>query len=111
MTLCGFVTTPFSAILCTTFSLPIVVFSIVFLILLAELVKPVNSVPAYYFAYSSYFAYYYGKFGGISQTPINIMPLFWILAILGFGLGVFAMEIRYKLFNSLLKKYPSTRIK
>jgi hypothetical protein len=53
----------FTAILGTTFALPTIVFFIVLLILLSELVNPINSVPAYYFAYSSYFAYYYGKFG------------------------------------------------
>lgn len=95
---------PMTAIFGATFALPIIVFFMVIIILLAELVKPVNSVPAYFFAYSSYFAYYYGKFGGVSQTPINIIPLFWTLSLFGFGLGVITMAIRRKLLNSLRKK-------
>lgn len=95
---------PVSAILGTTLALPVIVFFMVIIILIAELVKPINSVPSYFFAYSSYFAYYYGKFDKASQTPISIIPTFWILAILGFGLGFITMELRNKLLVPSSKK-------
>ena len=45
---------PFSEIVGPVFALPVIVFLMVILIQSSEFIKPVNSVPAYYFAYSSY---------------------------------------------------------
>jgi hypothetical protein len=85
---------PLTNILGSTFSLPVIVFFMVLLILLLELIKGANMVPVYFFSYSSYFAYYYGKFGGDLATPFNILPMMWLLLIIGLGLGYFTSEIR-----------------
>lgn len=85
---------PVTNILGPMLSLPVIVFFMVLLILLLELIKGADSVPAYFFAYSSYFAFYYGKFGGEFATPTNILPQMWLLLIAGLGLGYFTSEIR-----------------
>ncbi|EKD87029.1 MAG: hypothetical protein ACD_37C00070G0003 [uncultured bacterium] len=78
-------------------SLSIVVFFMTFLILLSELVKSIDMVPVYFFAYSSYFAYFYGRFDGETVMPIEILPKFWLLIMLGLGLGYFTSELRKKI--------------
>src|SRR3989338_1610879 len=80
---------PFNNLLGSTFSLPVIVFFMVLLILLLEQVKGANIVPVYFFSYSSYFAYYFGKFGGESSTPLSVLPMFWLLVMVGLGLGYF----------------------
>ncbi|MBI4991102.1 DUF1097 domain-containing protein [Candidatus Gottesmanbacteria bacterium] len=88
---------PVTSILGPTFALPVIVFFMVLVILLLELVKEVDIVPVYFFSYSSYFAYYYGKFGGESATPLNILPEFWLLLMIGLGLGLLTSEIRKRM--------------
>lgn len=90
---------PVTSIFGSTFALPVIVFFMVLIILLLELVKEADIVPVYFFSYSSYFAYYYGKFGGESATPLNILPKFWLLLMIGLGLGFFTSEIRKKMIH------------
>lgn len=85
---------PITGILGPTLSLPVIVFFMVLLILLLELLKGADIVPVYFFSYSSYFAYYFGKFGGESATPISVLPIMWLLLMVGLGLGYFTSEIR-----------------
>lgn len=81
----------------STLALPLVVFFMVLFILLMELIKPLDMIPAYFFAYSSYFAYFYGKFGGKEATPVSILPDFFVLLMIGLGLGYLTSEIRRKI--------------
>jgi len=55
--------------------------------------------PAYFFSYTSYFAYFFGGFGGKEATSLNIIPVFWILLMVGLGLGFFTSELRKRILG------------
>lgn len=88
-----------SMLIGTVLALPVTVFIMVFIILSVEPLKPVNSIPSYFLAYSSYFAYYFGNFGGKTQTPMNVIPSILLLSAAGFFLGILTGEIRSRLLK------------
>lgn len=90
---------PISGLVGKIFAMPVTVFIAAFLILILELFKPLDMIPAYFFSYTSFFAYYYGGFGGEGATPLGIMPLYWTLLMVGLGLGYFTSEIRNKILR------------
>lgn len=90
---------PATGFIGSTLALPLVVFFMVLFILLMELIKPIDMIPAYFFAYSSYFAYFYGKFGGEKATSVGILPEFFVLLMIGLGLGFLTAEIRRKIMH------------
>lgn len=83
----------------STLALPVVVFFMALFILLMELIKPVDLVPVYFFSYASYFAFFYGKFGGEEATPVGVLPDFFVLLMVGLGLGYLTSEIRRKIMH------------
>lgn len=85
---------PLSGYIGITLTLPVLVFLVTFFIILLETVELFNMIPAYFFSYTSYFAYYFGAFGGIGATPLSIIPLFWVLLMIGVGLGFISSELR-----------------
>lgn len=89
---------PISVLVGTQLALPLIVFVMVFIILLFELVESIDLIPAYFLAYTSYFAYYYGGFGGAKATPFGILPLFFCLLMIGLILGVISVKVRKKIY-------------
>ncbi len=85
---------PVSSVIGTSFALPFVVFCLTLFILLLELVKPIDMIPVYFFSYASFFAYFFGGFGGGDATPVSILPVFWVLLMVGLGLGFLTTQLR-----------------
>jgi hypothetical protein len=90
---------PISNLTGQTLAMPVTVFFAALFILLLEPIKLFSMIPAYFLSYTSYFAYYFGGFGGEKATSLNIMPMFWILLMVGLGLGFFTAEIRKKILH------------
>ena len=101
--LAGYVTivavSPVSGFVGSSFALPFVVFCLTLFILLLELVKPIDMIPVYFFSYASFFAYFFGGFGGGDATPLSVLPLFWVLLMVGFGLGFLTAQLRKKILH------------
>ena len=90
---------PIASIVGKTLSMPVAVFFAALFILLLELVDLFSMTPAYFFSYTSYFAYFFGGFGGKEATSLNIIPVFWILLMVGLGLGFFTSELRKRILG------------
>ena len=94
-----FAVVPIAGLVGETLSLPITVFLAAFFILMLELIDLFDMIPAYFFSYTSYFAYFFGGFGGEEATSFSIIPMFWILLMVGLGLGFFTAELRKKILD------------
>ncbi|MDP2873811.1 MAG: DUF1097 domain-containing protein, partial [bacterium] len=90
---------PIASLVGEALSMPIAVFLAAFSILLLELIDLFDMIPAHFFSYTSYFAYFFGGFGGEGATSLSIIPEFWILLMVGLGLGFFTAELRKKILG------------
>jgi len=96
--LAGYVTllvvVPFSNIFGATLGLPITIFIVASIIVILELTDWFELAPAYFFSFAGYFAYLFGNFGGTSGTSLSVMPMYWILLMVGLGLGYLTASMR-----------------
>lgn len=90
---------PVSSVIGTSFAWSFVVFCLTLFILLLELVKPIDMIPVYFFSYASFFAYFFGGFGGGNATPLSVLPTFWVLLMVGLGLGFLTAQLRRKILR------------
>ncbi len=101
--LAGFVTIfllgPFASIFGATLALPMAILLVAFVIVILELTDWFELAPAYFFAFAGYFAYVFGGFGGVSATPLNAMPAFWALLMVGLALGYLTAFMRKKILE------------
>lgn len=101
--LAGYVTlmavAPISTVVGSTLGLPVTVFFVAFIIMMLELTDWFELAPAYFFAFASYFAYLFGGFGGETATSLNIIPMFWLLLMVGLGLGYITAFLRKKILE------------
>jgi len=93
------VATPFSGFFGSTLGLPLTVLLVAFTIVILELTDWFELAPAYFFAYAGYFAYVFGGFGGKVTTPAKDMIPFWILLMVGLGLGYISAFLRKKILE------------
>jgi len=93
------VATPFSQFFGATLGLPLTVLLVAFSIVTLELTNWFELAPAYFFAYAGYFAYVFGGFGGPAATPAKSMIPFWILLMVGLGLGYISAFLRKKILE------------
>jgi len=101
--LAGYVTllavTPISSVVGATLGLPVTVMFIAFIIVMLELTDWFELAPAYFFAFAGYFAYLFGNFGGQNATSFSVMLPYWILLMVGLGLGYLTALMRTKILN------------
>lgn len=94
------VVVPFTKLFGATLGLPLTVFVVAFLIILLELTDWFELAPAYFFAYAGYFAYVFGGFAGKEATYLSAMLPYWILLMVGLGLGYFTAMLRKKILET-----------
>ncbi len=88
------VVVPFTEIFGSLLALPLTVFLAAFLIVILELTDWFELAPAYFFAYAGYFAYVFGGFAGAKTSYAAAMVPFWILLMVGLGLGYLTASLR-----------------
>ena len=93
------VVAPMTNIFGATLGLPLTVFLVASIIVLLELTNWFELAPAYFFAFAGYFAYLFGGFGGPGATNVSVMPLFWVLLMVGLGLGYITAFTRRKILE------------
>ena len=89
---------PIANIVGGTMGLPVTVFFVASIIVLLELTNWLELAPAYFFAYAGYFAYVFGGFAGDLSNAQAMVP-FWILLMVGLGLGYLTALIRKKILE------------
>jgi len=94
------VVVPFSQLFGATLGLPLTVFFVALIIVLLELTDWFELAPAYFFAFAGYFAYLFGGFGGPEATYTSVMIPYWVLLMVGLGLGYFTAFLRKKILES-----------
>ena len=93
------VVVPFTNLFGSVLGLPLTVFLAAFIIVLLELTDWFELAPAYFFAYAGYFAYVFGGFGGPEATYTSVMIPYWILLMVGLGLGCLTASLRKKILE------------
>lgn len=92
----------FNGIFGDSLGLPVLVFLAGTTIVLLEVTDWFELAPAYFFSFASFFAFWFGKFGGSTgTTDLILSPIanFWILLMVGLGLGVATYFLREKIFD------------
>lgn len=93
----------FNSILGDSWGLPALVFLAGTTIVLLEVTDWFELAPAYFFSFASFFAFWFGKFGGptTGTTDLVFGPImnFWILLMVGLGLGVATQFLREKILD------------
>jgi hypothetical protein len=97
----------FGKIFGASWSLPVLVFLAVFLIVLLELTDWFELAPAYFFGFAGYFALLFGGSAPAQMTSGNLFS-YWYLLMLGLGLGVLTQFFRNAIFD-ILKVPPEQR--
>lgn len=93
------VAVPFTNLFGSVLGLPLTVFLAAFIIVLLELTDWFELAPAYFFAFAGYFAYVFGGFGGPGATYVSAMFPYWVLLMVGLGLGYFTALLRKKILE------------
>ncbi|MFH1714439.1 MAG: DUF1097 domain-containing protein [Candidatus Nealsonbacteria bacterium] len=94
------VVVPMGNIFGAVLSLPLTVFLAAIIIVLLELTDWFELAPAYFFSFAGYFAYLFGGFGGAEATNASVIPLFWVLLMVGLGLGYMTAFLRRKILEN-----------
>jgi len=102
----GFLTIWFSSAILTpivgSYALALTVFLVAFIIVALELTDWLELAPAYFFAFAGYFAYVFGGFGGkmagYGDYAKAMLP-FFLLLLLGLGLGYITAYLRKKILE------------
>jgi hypothetical protein len=81
------------------YTLPVVILVVAFVIVMLELTDWLELAPAYFFAFAGYFAYVFGNFGGTGATPASVMPMYWLLLMVGLALGYLTAWMRKKILE------------
>ncbi|MBI1888460.1 MAG: DUF1097 domain-containing protein [Candidatus Spechtbacteria bacterium] len=71
-----------------TWGLPVLVFLAATIIVLLELTNWLDLAPAYFYSFAGFFAYLFGGFAGTTTMSPQIIFTFWILLLIGTGLGI-----------------------
>ncbi|MFH1462175.1 MAG: DUF1097 domain-containing protein [bacterium] len=93
------VAAPMTNVFGAVLGLPLTVFLVALTIVLLELTDWFELAPAYFFAFAGYFAYLFGGFGGPEATNVSVMLPFWILLMVGLGLGYLTAALRKKILE------------
>lgn len=91
----------FSNIFGANWGLPALVFLVAFIIILLELTDWFELAPAYFFSFAAFFAFLFGGFSGTTTISLSNILNFWILLLVGSGLGVLTQFLRERILDLL----------
>lgn len=81
-------------ILGAMWGLPALVLLAATIIVLLELTNWMELAPAYFYSFAGFFAYLFGGFAGTTEMNFSLIFTFWILLLVGTGLGVLTGFLR-----------------
>jgi hypothetical protein len=77
-----------------TWGLPFLVFLAGTIIVLLELTNWFELAPAYFYSFAGFFAYLFGGFAGTTTMSPQLIITFWVLLLIGTGLGILTGFLR-----------------
>ena len=84
-----------------TWGLPVLVFLAATIIVLLELTNWFELAPAYFYSFAGFFAYLFGGFAGTTTMNPQLIITFWVLLLVGTGLGVLTGFLRGTILGAL----------